>query len=91
MRHSRSLTFCRCELPCRSVECISLHCFNAQPYIFAVVNCADIALSVFSLHCFNVFPDIFAVVNCSVLALSAVFCSGLLTCSADNNDICSLQ
>jgi len=28
-------------------------------------------------------PDIFAVMNCSVLALSAVFCSGLLTWSAN--------
>jgi len=28
-------------------------------------------------------PDIFAVMNCSVLALRAVFCSGILTWSAD--------
>jgi len=28
--------FCSCELPCRSVECVLLHCFNAQPYIFAL-------------------------------------------------------
>jgi len=32
------------ELPCRSVECVLLHYFNAQPYIFAVVNFADVAL-----------------------------------------------
>ena len=61
----------------------------AQPYTFAVVNCADVALSVFyqwliagSTPCFNTLPDIFAVMNCSVLALSAVFCSGLLTWNA---------
>ena len=35
------------------------------------------------LPCFNALPDIFAIMNCSVLALSAVFCSGLLTWSAD--------
>ena len=26
---------------------VLLHCFNAQPYIFAVVNGADVALNVF--------------------------------------------
>jgi len=36
------------------------------------------------LPCFIALPDIFAVMNCSALALSAVFCSGLLTWSADN-------
>jgi len=41
------------------------------------------------LPCFNALADVFAVTNCSVLALSAVFCSGLLTWSADN--LCSLQ
>jgi len=74
--------FYSCELHCRSVECVSLHCFNAQPYIFAVVNCSDISLtlSAFSLlACFNALPDIFAVMNCCVLALSDVLCSGLLT------------
>jgi len=68
--------------PCRSVECVLLHCFNAQPYIFAVVICAaDVALGVFwtLVSCFNALQDVFAVMNCSVLALSAVFCSGLLT------------
>jgi len=30
-----------------SFECVLLQYLNAQPYIFAVVNCADIALSVF--------------------------------------------
>jgi len=29
------------------VGCVLLHCFNAPPYIFAVVNCADIGLRVF--------------------------------------------
>jgi len=24
--------FCSCELPCRSVECVLLHCFNVQAY-----------------------------------------------------------
>jgi len=38
---------CSCELPCRSLECVLIHCFNAQPYIFAVVNCAEVALIVF--------------------------------------------
>jgi len=43
----------------------------AQPDIFAVVNCADVALSV-SYSRFNVLLDICAVANCSVLVLSAV-------------------
>jgi len=45
-RHSRSPMFCSCELRCRSVECVLLHCFDEQPYIFAVVKCAGVALSV---------------------------------------------
>jgi len=32
---------------CHSVECVLLHFFNAQRHIFAVVNCADVAQSVF--------------------------------------------
>ena len=39
--------FCSWELRCRSVECVLLHCFNTQLHMFAVVNCADVALSVF--------------------------------------------
>jgi len=35
------------ELPRRSVVCVLLQCFNAQPYNFAVANCVDVALSVF--------------------------------------------
>jgi len=42
--------FCSFELPYRRVECVLLHCFNAQPYIFAVVDRADAALSVFYSH-----------------------------------------
>jgi len=38
----------------------------AQPCIFAVVNCAHLALSGL-LSCFNALPDIFSVMNCSVL------------------------
>jgi len=32
----------------RSDECVLLPCFNAQPDIFAVMNCCVIALIVFS-------------------------------------------
>jgi len=39
--------FQNCQLPCPSVQCVLLYWFNARPYIFAVVNCANIALSVF--------------------------------------------
>jgi len=38
----------------------------AQPCIFAIVNCADVALCVL-LPCFNALPDIFVVMKCSVL------------------------
>ena len=31
-----------------SDKCVLLSCFNAQPDIFAVVNCCVVALSVFS-------------------------------------------
>jgi len=34
------LYFCSCELRWRSVECVSFHCFNALPDIFAVMNCS---------------------------------------------------
>jgi len=52
-------------VPCRSAECVLLHCFNAQPYIFALVNYADVALSVFYSR-FNALPDNLTVMNGSV-------------------------
>ena len=39
--------FCSCKLLWRSDECVSLPCFNAQPDIFAVMNCCVVALSLF--------------------------------------------
>jgi len=33
------MMFCSCELLCRSVECVLLNTY-AQPYIFAIANCA---------------------------------------------------
>ena len=46
------LWFCSCELSCRNAAFVfstfALHCFNTQPYIFAVINCVDAALSVFN-------------------------------------------
>jgi len=45
-RHSRSLMFLTLKTACHSIKFVLLPCFNAQPYIFAVVNCADVALSV---------------------------------------------
>ena len=81
--------FCSCELPCCNVECVLLYCFNAQPYISAVVNCIGVALSASNSPArFNTLPCIFAVMHCSVLALNAVFCSGLLTWTTDKS--CSL-
>jgi len=46
-RDIRAAVFLTCELPHRSVECFLLRSLNAKPYIFAVVNCSDVALSVF--------------------------------------------
>jgi len=40
----------------------------AEPCIFAVVNQADVAQSVFFLFCFNALQDIFAVKNCPIWA-----------------------
>jgi len=40
--------FCSCKLLWRSDECVSLPCFNAQPDIFALMNCCVVALIVFS-------------------------------------------
>ena len=31
---------------CRIIDCVLRHCLNAKTYIFAVVNCHDVALSV---------------------------------------------
>jgi len=56
--------------------------FRCAATHFAVLNCAGAALGV-STPLFNALSINFAVMNCSVLALSAVFCSGLLTWSAD--------
>ena len=39
---------CSCKLVWRSDECVLLPCFNAQPDIFAVMNCCVVALSLFS-------------------------------------------
>ena len=36
---------CSCKLLWRSDECVSLPCFNAQPHIFAVMNCCVVAFS----------------------------------------------
>ena len=41
-------SFCSCKLLWRSVECVLLPCFNAQPDIFAVMNRCVVALIVFS-------------------------------------------
>ena len=41
-------SFCSCKLLWRSDECVLLPCFNAEPDIFAVMNCCVVALSVFS-------------------------------------------
>ena len=40
-------SFCNCKLLWRIDECVLLPCFNAQPEIFAVVNCCMVALGVF--------------------------------------------
>jgi len=49
----------------------AIRCFNARPYIFAVVSCADVALSVF-----------YSIVLRRCQILSAVLCSVLQTWSA---------
>jgi len=68
-----------CELPCRSVECVLLGFFDAQPYIFAVVNCVDVALSVFYSAVLTSCRIVLQL-RTALTALSAtVFCSGLLT------------
>jgi len=41
-------SFCSGKLLGRSDECVLLPCFNAQPDIFAVMNCCVVALSVFT-------------------------------------------
>jgi len=41
-------SFCSCKLLGRSDECVLLPRFNAQPDIFAVMNCCIVALLVFS-------------------------------------------
>jgi len=58
------------ELACFSTECF-IHCYNAQPSIFAVElrwRSTECVL----IPCFNTLLDIFAVMNCSVFTLSAV-------------------
>ena len=64
----------------RSVECVLLHSLNAPPYIFAVVNCSDVALSMLYTPVSTRWQ---IAMNCSVLALSTVFSSGLLTWSVN--------
>jgi len=57
-------------MPC-GAEYVLLHCFNPQSY-FAIVNCADIALSVFYSPVLTV-TDNFAVMNWSFLAFRVGF------------------
>ena len=38
-------SFCSCKLLCRSYDCVLLHCSNAQPDIFAVMNGCVVALN----------------------------------------------
>jgi len=46
-------SFCGCKLLGRSDECVLISCFNAQPDIFAVMNCCIAALSLFSSDILN--------------------------------------
>jgi len=41
-------SFCSCKLLWRNDECALLRCFNAQPDIFAVMNCCVSALTLCS-------------------------------------------
>ena len=41
-------SFCSCKLLRCNDECVLLPCFNAQPDIFAVMNCCVVALSLYS-------------------------------------------
>ena len=47
-RDISAASFGNCKLLWRSNECVFLPCFNAQPDIFAVMNCCVVALSLFS-------------------------------------------
>jgi len=80
--------FCSCELSCHSIECVLLHYFNAQPYIFAVVNCPDVALSVF----YSPFSRVAGYLCSHELLCLSVECCVLVrspTWSSDN--LCSLS
>jgi len=89
--HSRSLIFLQ-------LWCLSTALYVALRVFYSTVLCAALYFCCCELRwhstvcvllpCFKAFPAIFAVTDC--LELSAVFCSGLLTWSADNN-LCSLQ
>ena len=47
-RHYSAVSFYSCKLRWRIDECVLLSCFNAQPDIFAVMNCSVAALNLFS-------------------------------------------
>jgi len=47
-RDISAASFHSCKLLWRIDERVSLPCFNAQPDIFAVMNCCVVALSLFS-------------------------------------------
>ena len=49
-RDLSAASFCSCKLLWRSDECVSFPYFNAQPDIFAVMNCCVAALSLFSSY-----------------------------------------
>jgi len=74
-----ALYFCSCGLCWRCAECVLLLlCFNALLDIFAVVNCADVALSVFYYS--------------SVLTRCWIFLQLSTALSLDAGDnLCSLQ
>ena len=77
--------FCSCELPCRRVECFTSLLQRAS--LFCSCELRWRSIDCVLNPCFNALQDIFAVMNCSVLAMSAVFCSSLLTWSADNSSL----
>ena len=72
--------FCICKLPCRNVECVLLHCFDEQLYVFVVVKCFDTALIGFYSLFQRVAGD-FCCYELLCLGVSVVFCYGLLTCT----------
>ena len=79
-------SFCSCKLLGRSDERVLIPCFNAQPDIFAVMNCCIVALLVFSSDMLAWRADsLYLARGWGYPPLSLIFYENFITCAKQIN------